>query len=116
MVADIIESGFLLPPIIAMKTFLRRLSTNEAIQTDLHVARSEYEHRSRNAAAAYLMKSFGNFENDAEHVLQSYFSNCSITMSCEGLVKAASVWQTKVNRSSQAKVSLCRTSKTNQRL
>lgn len=89
VVADIIESGFAAPT-IAMKTFLRRLSDNEAVQTDLKVARSEYEHRSRNAAAAYLMKSFGNFENDVEHVLQSYFSNCSITMSCEDLVKAAS--------------------------
>lgn len=89
VVADIVESGFAAPTIV-MKSFLRKLANNETIQTDLKVAKSEYEHRSRNAATAYLMKSFGNFENDVESVLKSYFSNCSITMSCEDLAIATS--------------------------
>jgi glutaminase len=89
VVADIIESGFATANIV-MKTFLRKLVDNELIQTDLDVARSEFEHRSRNAAMAYLMKSFGNFENDVDTVLKSYFVNCSVTMTCEDLAKAAS--------------------------
>jgi glutaminase len=46
------------------------------------VARSEFEHSARNAAIAWLMKSFGNFHNDVATVLQNYFHYCSLEMSC----------------------------------
>ncbi|HAI71516.1 MAG TPA: glutaminase, partial [Alteromonas australica] len=49
---------------------------------------SEFEHRARNAAMAYLMKAYGNFENDVDDVLHSYFHNCAIEMSCEDLARA----------------------------
>ena len=52
------------------------------------VADSEFEHRARNAAMAYLMKAYGNFENDVDDVLHSYFHNCAIEMSCEDLARA----------------------------
>lgn len=89
VIADLVQSGFAAPN-LAMKTFVRRLTQNDMIQTDRKVARSEYEHRDRNAAMAYLMKSFGNFENEVESVLRSYFSNCALTMSCVDLAKAMS--------------------------
>ena len=46
------------------------------------MARSEYQHAARNAAIAYLMKAYGNFENEVDKVLQSYFNACAIRMSC----------------------------------
>ena len=55
---------------------------------DSRVAESEYQHRARNAAAAYLMQSFGNFHNDVEAVLRSYFGYCALRMSCVDLARA----------------------------
>ena len=37
---------------------------------------------------ACLMKAYGNFENDVDDVLHSYFHNCAIEMSCEDLARA----------------------------
>lgn len=89
VVSDMNQSRFVSPH-YAMKTFVRRLSGNPEVQSDHKVANSEYEFRSRNAAMAYLMKSFDNFDNDVEEVLRSYFSNCAIRMSCVDLAKAFS--------------------------
>jgi len=54
---------------------------------DQVVARSEYQHSARNAAIAYLMKAYGNFENEVDKVLQSYFNACAIRMSCVDLAR-----------------------------
>ncbi|MFD2165626.1 glutaminase B [Thalassotalea euphylliae] len=89
VISDMIESHYAASNLV-MKHFVRRLARNEAIKVDEVVAASEYEHRSRNAAMAYLMKAFGNFDNDVEKVLLSYFSNCAITMSCIDLAKSVS--------------------------
>lgn len=51
------------------------------------VARSEFEHSARNAAIAWLMKSFGNFHNDVATVLQNYFHYCALKMSCVELAQ-----------------------------
>ena len=87
LVSDLIESGFASPQ-LAMKAFVRCLSGNQDVCIDHQVADSEYEHRSRNAAMAYLMKSFDNFDNDVEKVLLSYFSACAVRMSCGDLARA----------------------------
>ncbi len=52
------------------------------------MARSEFEHSDRNAAIAYLMKSFGNFDNDVLTVLQTYFHYCALRMSCVELARS----------------------------
>ena len=49
------------------------------------MARSELEHGSRNAAIAFLMKSFGNFENNVLTVLENYFHYCALSMNCAEL-------------------------------
>ncbi|TDO97906.1 glutaminase B [Marinomonas balearica] len=87
VVSDMNQTRFATPH-YAMREFVRRLSGNPDIKTDKVVADSEYQHRSRNAAMAYLMKSFNNFENEVEDVLHSYFSNCALQMSCMDLAKA----------------------------
>ncbi|WP_275255209.1 glutaminase, partial [Klebsiella pneumoniae] len=63
VIADMLQSR-LSAPKQRMLEFVRKLSCEPDISYDTVVARSELEHASRNAAIAYLMKSFGNFEND----------------------------------------------------
>jgi glutaminase len=70
-----------------MLEIVRRLSGVADIAYDPVVARSEFEHSARNAAIAWLMKSFGNFHNDVATVLQNYFHYCSLEMSCVELAR-----------------------------
>lgn len=87
VICDINQSRFA-APVLSMRDFVRRLSGNCEITVDRHVAESEYQFRARNAAMAYLMQSFGNFHNDVEAVLRSYFSYCALRMSCVDLARA----------------------------
>lgn len=89
VVSDMVQSRFA-SPFIAMRDFVRRLSCNGEIVVNKVVAESEFEHRSRNAAMAYLMKAYGNFENEVEDVLRNYFHNCALEMSCEDLARSTS--------------------------
>ena len=70
-----------------MLEVVRRLSEASDLVYDSQVARSEFEHSARNAAIAWLMKSFGNFDNDVTQVLQTYFHYCALSMSCIELAK-----------------------------
>jgi glutaminase len=72
VICDINQSRFA-APVPSLRDFVRRLAGNPLVAVDNRVADSEYQHRARNAAAAYLMQSFGNFHNDVETVLRSYF-------------------------------------------
>ncbi|HSX89280.1 MAG TPA: glutaminase B, partial [Pseudomonas sp.] len=87
VICDINQSRFA-APVVSMRDFVRRLAGNPHVVVDNRVADSEYQHRARNAAAAYLMQSFGNFHNDVETVLRSYFSYCALRMSCADLARA----------------------------
>ncbi|GAB0110166.1 glutaminase B [Pseudoalteromonas sp. NZS100] len=75
-------------PMHSMLEAFRLLAGNRGIVIDKKVANSEYEFRHRNAAMAHLMKSFGNFENEVDDVLWSYFNFCSIELNCIELAKA----------------------------
>lgn len=88
VISDLTHSRFASPH-IALREFMKHRSGNMDIVMDKVVSDSEYMHRHRNAAAAYLMKSFGNFENEVEEVLHSYFANCALSLSCVDLAKAA---------------------------
>lgn len=87
VIADLLQSR-LGAPKHRMLESIRHLSDNQKLISDKVVASSEYEHSARNAAIAYLMKSFGNFNNDVDTVLRSYFHYCAIRMSCADLSKA----------------------------
>ncbi|XKK37019.1 glutaminase [Nocardiopsis sp. ARC36] len=71
---------------------LRKLLCEETGDPDLHtdnlVAESESRSGDRNRALAYLMASFGNIRNPVPEVLDHYFRQCSITVSCEELARA----------------------------
>ncbi len=89
VISDMNQSRFASPH-YAMREFIRRLADNPNIRTDKVVATSEYEFRARNASMAYLMKAFGNFDNDVEAVLHNYFDSCAVSMNCIDLAKAFS--------------------------
>jgi glutaminase len=60
----------------------------EPVHFDEEVAASEAATGFRNVALANFMKSFGRLENDVGPVLDAYFHDCSIRMSCLQLARA----------------------------
>ena len=71
-----------------LQAFLRAESANPAVGIDQEVAASEAEHGHRNAALAHFMASCGTLENPVDQVLDHYFRQCSLAMSCGDLAKA----------------------------
>jgi glutaminase len=97
VVCDMLQSR-LSAPRQRMLEIVRKLSATPDIAFDSVVARSEFEHSARNAAIAWLMKSFGNFNNDVATVLQNYFHYCALKMSCVELARTFLFWPIKVRR------------------
>ena len=60
----------------------------EALQFDEEVAASEAATGFRNIALANFMKSFGKLDNDVAPVLDLYFHQCAVAMSCRQLARA----------------------------
>jgi len=87
VIADLLQSR-LGAPKHRMLELVRQLSQNDKVSFDKQVADSEYQHSARNAAIAYLMKSFGNFQGDVDTVLRTYFHYCALKMNCADLSKA----------------------------
>jgi len=73
----------------SIRGLLRKESGNPSVDIDAVVAASEADHGHRNAAMAHFMASYGNLENPVELVLENYFNQCAIELSCEDLAKAA---------------------------
>ncbi|MGW1881267.1 glutaminase [Streptomyces sp. NPDC001970] len=69
--------------------FLRAESGNPDVAFDPAVADSEAEHGDRNAALAHFMASYGTIANPVPTLLEDYFWQCSIEMSCADLALAA---------------------------
>jgi glutaminase len=65
--------------------FVRNISNDESIDYDKAVAESEKRTGFRNFAAANLLKSYGNLKNEVDIVLDFYFHQCSLSMSCAQL-------------------------------
>jgi len=61
----------------------------EPIGCDEDVAASEAATGFRNVALANFMKSFGKLDNDAAAVLDFYFHQCALRMSCRQLARAS---------------------------
>ncbi|WP_426730355.1 glutaminase [Myxococcus faecalis] len=71
-----------------LREFLREESGNASVDFDPVVAASEAEHGHRNSALAHFMASYGNIENPVPRVLEHYFWQCSLRMSCADLARA----------------------------
>lgn len=67
---------------------VRKLAGAPDIQFDLEVAASERAHGHWNAAIANFLKANGNLESPVDAVLDAYFHQCSIAMSCRELADA----------------------------
>ena len=87
VIADILVSN-LENPKSDFLNYVRKLSNDDSINYNLDVATSEKETGFRNYAAANLLKSYENLHNDVETVLDFYFHQCSLEMSCLQLTKA----------------------------
>lgn len=75
--------------------FVRELAHDDSIDYNDAIADSESQTGFNNYAAANLLKSFGNLHNEVEDVLDFYFHQCSIMMSCEQLTNAFFVFSNK---------------------
>lgn len=84
VVADILLEA-LEDPREELLRFVRARSGSGAVRADPEVAESERSTGHRNAALAHLLKSFGNLRNRVEEVLDFYFFQCSLAMSCRDL-------------------------------
>lgn len=72
--------------------FVRDVAGDQSINYDVKVAASEMQHKDRNASLTHLMKDFGNINHEVDAVLDFYFHQCSIAMSCKQLAKAFTIF------------------------
>ncbi len=86
VVSDILLSYFS-DPKKDFLNYVRELAEDDSINYNEAVARSEKATGFRNAAAANLLKSFGNIYNKVEDVLDFYFYQCSLSMTCRQLAR-----------------------------
>jgi glutaminase len=87
VVTDILSERFVQAE-TALVQFIRRVSGNGGLDYSRRVAQSERDHAERNLAMAHFMKSFGNFRNPVELVIDAYCRQCAIEMSCLDLARA----------------------------
>lgn len=87
VITDVLISNFKNPK-EKILDFMRLVSGNKDINYDPDVALSENNTGYLNKALAYFLKSFKNLENDPEQVLDVYFNQCAIAMSCNDLANS----------------------------
>ncbi len=91
VVTDILVSRFEDPRTEILR-FMRQLAGSENIHFNKSVAESEQKTGYRNYALAYFLKSFGNLHNDVDKVLDLYFHQCAIEMTCVELACAMQIF------------------------
>lgn len=90
VVADMVLEYGGKEPLPALLDFVRTISGNRQVDFDRVVAQAEKDTGHTNRALANFIKSFGNLHNDVEEVLDFYFHQCSLALSCVDLAKAFS--------------------------
>ncbi|ESU19449.1 Glutaminase [Flavobacterium cauense R2A-7] len=84
VIADMLVTHFKNPKQDFLE-FIRTISGCDTIDYNLKVAQSEKDTGFRNAALCNFLKSFGNIQNDVDVVLDFYFHQCSLEMTCKEL-------------------------------
>ncbi|SIR00277.1 glutaminase [Maribacter ulvicola] len=84
VIADILVSQ-LENPKEEFLAFVQNIANDYTIDYDKEVAKSEKRTGFMNFAAANLLKSYDNLNNDVDVVLDFYFHQCSLSMSCAQL-------------------------------
>lgn len=69
----------------------RKISGNDELNINQTIYESEKRTGHRNRALAYFMKSTGVIENDVEEVLDVYFKQCSIEVTCRDIARIGAV-------------------------
>ncbi|MCK0124008.1 glutaminase [Gelidibacter sp. F2691] len=87
VIADILVSLLDNPKEDFLK-YVRSVVDDPTINFNEAVANSERLTGYNNYAAANLLKAYGNLKNDVDDVLDFYFHQCAIEMTCEQLTKA----------------------------
>lgn len=87
VIADILVS-LLDNPKEDFLNYVRAVVDDPTINFNEAVANSERLNGYNNYAAANLLKAYGNLKNDVDDVLDFYFHQCAIEMTCEQLTKA----------------------------
>jgi len=87
VIADILVSNLDNPKKDFLQ-FVRKIAGNDQIDFNPQVAKSEAAWGFRNASLTNLMCAFGNIKNDIDEVLDFYFHQCAIEMSCAELAKS----------------------------
>ena len=87
VVADVLLSN-LKNPKEDFLNYVRKITNDTSISFDLTIPDSERKTGFRNIAAANLLKSYNNLQNDVDTVLDFYFHQCAIQMNCQQLTKA----------------------------
>lgn len=67
--------------------FTKKITGNKDIKINEEVYKSEKKTGDRNRSLAYFMKGTGVIEKDVEKVLQAYFQQCSIEVTCKDIAK-----------------------------
>jgi glutaminase len=67
---------------------LRAQARDDSVAVDEEVAASEARTGARNRSLAWFMKSFGILGNEVDTVLDAYFRQCAVAMSCRQLARA----------------------------
>ena len=71
--------------------FMRRIAHNDSIEIDSRVYQSERETGHRNRSIAHFLRAMKNLEMDPDEVLEVYFSQCSVSLTCSDLANMAMV-------------------------
>ena len=87
VIADVLVSQ-LKNPKEDFLNFVRKIANDDTICYNKNVAKSEEATGFRNYAAANLLKSFNNLNNSVDEVLDFYFHQCALEMSCKQLANA----------------------------
>jgi glutaminase len=89
VVTDAVLAGR--PPAEAIddiRNTMRLLSGADTIDVDAEVARSEAATGFRNFSLAYFMRGFDNLRSPVEDVLDTYFHQCALRITCRQLARA----------------------------
>ena len=84
----LLEGGAPQALVARITAFMRQLADDAAVEIDPEVAASEGETGFRNASLANFLRAYGNLHNPVADVLEVYFNQCALRMTCQQLARA----------------------------
>lgn len=72
-------------------SFAKKLSNNNDITINQNAYLSEKETGDRNRALAYFMKSYNSLSGNVDEILDIYFTQCSMEVTCQDIARIAAV-------------------------